>query len=225
MNTRVDIAVWNNIAWCGLVCDTHEIAHISKEHVWGTLDKAPQFYPDIITTSKHGTVEEVMDFIGNREIASLKDSFASLDLSPLGFTVLFEAEWIYHESVTEASEPAQESWRMISTEQELARWTSVNGLEKVVKPALLQHEDVKIFTCEQNGALSGFIANVGANAVGISNVFSASQTSKNLWLDIPKVVAAEFPGLPLVGYESNGDLAAALSSGWTSVGPLRVWIK
>lgn len=66
---------------------------------------------------------------------------------------------------------------------------------------------------------------MGANAVGISNVFLPANANENLWSDIAKVVSSEFPGLPIVGYEQNGDLNAALLSGWTSIGPLRVWLK
>jgi hypothetical protein len=38
-------------------------------------------------------------------------------------------------------------------------------------------------------------------------------------------IAARYPGLPIVGYQSGDELAAARRAGFTSTGPLRVWIK
>lgn len=217
----VDNAVLNNIAWCGIVCESHGLTQISSERVWGLLSRAPELYPDIITSSRHTTSDEVNSFIGNREIFSIKDSFANLNMVPYGFTVLFDAEWIYHEPV--AVEQVQSEWTVVSTEEDFAKWTYACGLQKVLKPELLERKDVKIFLHENNGELSGFIVNLSANAVGISNVFSNSD--KKIWSDIAPIVSSYFPGVQMVGYERGDDLTAGLLSGWTSVGPLRVWMK
>jgi hypothetical protein len=224
LNNHVDTAVFNNIVWCGIVCDTHGITQTSNEYVWGLLSKAPTFYPEVITSSRDATIEDVKAFIESREIYSIKDSYANLDMLPIGFNILFEAEWIYHASVTDV-EPIHTPWHVIRTEKDLAKWTFANGLENVIKPDLLKQKDVKIFKYEKNGEISGFIANLSANAVGISNVFSIGNAYESLWRDITKIVSIEFPGLPMVGYEQNEDLPAALLAGWTSIGPLRVWVK
>lgn len=226
MNSQVDRAVLNNIAWCGIVCDTHGIAQTSKEHLWGLLSKAPTFYPEIITSSRNATIEEVKYFIENGEVSSIKDSYANLDMLPFGFKILFEAEWIYCASVSDL-EPIQTTWRVITTEKDLVKWTFKSGLANVIKPVLLNSKDVKIFIQEKNDGIFGFIANLSGNVVGISNVFSVDNANESLWRDIAKIVSIEFPGLSMVGYEhnGNGNLTAAHLSGWTSIGPLRVWIK
>jgi len=72
--------------------------------------------------------------------------------------------------------------------------------------------------------VAGFIANLGANAAGISNVFSSAD-SDHLWSDIHNIVASDFPGLSMEGYERGANLNAALQSGWTIVGSLRVWVR
>jgi len=223
MNERVDTAVLNNIVWCGIVCETHGIAGISKKHVWATTSKSPTFYPDVITSSRHVAVGDVADIMGEREVFSIKDSFANLDMSPFGFGMLFEAEWIHHAPLTN-SDSVPPAWRLATTESEFAEWTFSRGSENVIRPDVLKRRDVKVFTYEHMGKRGGFIANLGADAVGISNVFSEGN-SEHLWPDIHKVVSAEFPGLPMVGYERGADLAAALRSGWTAAGPLRVWVK
>jgi hypothetical protein len=76
---------------------------------------------------------------------------------------------------------------------------------------------------EINGEISEFITNLCANAVGVSNIFSNS--NKSVWLDIVKIVSTYYPGIPMVGYEYGDSLTSTLLSGWTSLGPLRVWIR
>ncbi|MDQ0886632.1 hypothetical protein QFZ81_001720 [Paenibacillus sp. V4I9] len=219
---NVDTAVLNNIVWCGVICELHGLTQTSSERVWGLLSKAPELYPDIITFSRHATSEEVKDFISNREIFSIKDSFANLNMVPFGFKVLFEAKWIYHAPVTDVNY-VQTGWVVVSSEKDLAKWTFASELQKVIKPKLLDQIDVKIFMHEINGEISGFIANLSANAVGITNVFSNS--NKIIWSDVVPIVSTYFPGIPMVGYENGDDLTSALLSGWTTIGPLRVWIK
>ncbi|RDU38718.1 hypothetical protein DRW41_03935 [Neobacillus piezotolerans] len=224
MNTLVDQAVLNNVAWCEIVCNTHGIAGISKQQVWGLLSKAPPFYPEIITISKDVPIEEIKHFIENGNDSSIKDSYANNDLARFGFKILFEAEWIYHSSVSDL-EPIQSNRRVITTEEDLAQWTITSELDGVIKPDLLKRKNVKIFILEKNDGIYGFIANLNANVVGISNVFSIGKENKSLWRDIPQVVANEFPGLAMVGYEHGSTLEDAHLSGWRSIGPLRVWFK
>ncbi|QAY68099.1 hypothetical protein [Paenibacillus protaetiae] len=223
MSEQVHSAVVNNIVWCGIICETHGITAASSKHVWSTTAKAPPFYPDIITSSRHATVKEVIDIIGNREVSSIKDSFANLDMSPLDFEILFKAEWIYHAPLANL-EPIPSGWHEVTAKNDFVDWTLAHGSGNVIKPELLNRRDVKMYAYTNKGETAGFIANLGGNAVGISNVFS-SVNSNNLWSDIHTIASLDFPGLPTVGYEQGDDLAAALQSGWTSAGPLRVWVK
>ncbi|WP_276353055.1 hypothetical protein [Cohnella caldifontis] len=226
MRAPVDLAVANNRIWCAIVCDSHGIAHDSNERVWGALSKAPPYYPDAITIHPDVTLRDVEDFMENREFASMKDSYANLDLSSRGFNVLFEAEWIYHAPAI-GMEPAESSWQWhaVASEEDLLPWSVANGTETVIRTDLLRRNDVKIYMREEADGLSGFIASLGGNAIGISNVFSTGRTNESIWTDIVSIVSKQFPGIPMVGYERDDDLAAALASGWTSIGPLRVWVR
>ncbi|OXM82863.1 hypothetical protein [Paenibacillus rigui] len=219
---HADHAVFNNIAWCGIVCRLHGLTPISGEGIWGLCSKAPEYYPDIITFRRQVTSDEVNDFIGNREVFGIKDSFANLDMLPFGFRVLFDAKWIYHPPVVDLDDHLR-GWIVVSTAEAFAQWTFASGLQKVLQPALLEEKDVKIFMYEIHGEKSGFVANLSDHVVGISNVFS--NENKMIWPDIVRIVSAYFPGVPMVGYEKGEALAAALQSGWTTLGPLRVWIK
>lgn len=224
MRSKIDRAVLNNIAWCQIVCVTHGIVGVSKENIWGLHSKAPTFYPEVITSNKYATIEEIKYFIENGKVSSIKDSYANLDLTPLDFDILFEAEWMVHAPVFDF-DPIPTNWRIVSTEKDLKKWTDASGLENVIKSELLKQQDVKIFICETKDGISGFIANLSEDVVGISNVFSMGYEEKKLWRDIPKIISREFPELSMVGYEHNSSLIVAKSSGWKAIGPLRVWIK
>ncbi|MFJ8263563.1 hypothetical protein ACIQ4I_16750 [Rummeliibacillus sp. NPDC094406] len=224
MRSKIDLAVLNNIAWCQIICITHGIVGISKKNIWGLHSKAPTFYPEVITSDKRATIEEVKYFIENGKVSSIKDSYANLNLTPLGFDILFEAEWIVHEPILDF-EPIQTNWRIITTEKDLKKWNGASELENVIKSELLKQQNVKIFICETKDGISGFIANLSEGVVGISNVFSIGYEEKKLWRDIPKIISKEFPKLSMVGYEHNSSLIVAKSSGWEAIGPLRVWIK
>jgi hypothetical protein len=57
------------------------------------------------------------------------------------------------------------------------------------------------------------------------NVFKSGIADGPLWAGVVRAVAALRPGLPIVGYESGKDLAAARRAGFTVLGPLRVWAR
>jgi hypothetical protein len=63
------------------------------------------------------------------------------------------------------------------------------------------------------------------DVVGVSNVYATPGNADRVWAGLAGEISARFPGLPLVGYETAGDLPAAHRAGFTSVGPLRVWLK
>lgn len=224
MSTHVDIAVMNNILWCQMVCETHGAKYKTTENTWGLLTKAPPFYPDIITSKKNVSLQEVINFIGNRPITSIKDSFSNLDLEPFGFQFLFEAKWMFHDPIS-PKEAIHHKWHVIQSEDELREWTSIYGWDGMIKTELLKRNEVEIFIRENDNNKSGFITNLGAGAVGISNVFSERSSSEGLWSEIVQEVSDRYRGFPLVGYEHGEELEAALSAGWKTVGPLRVWLK
>lgn len=223
MREMVDIAVLNNVLWCGIVCETHGIPAISRKHIWRTESKALTYYPGMITLSRHVTIDDVRGLISNKEVSSIKDSFALLDLSPWNFEMLFTAEWIHHDPVDHL-ESLPSGWSRVTTVNDLADWTTAHGTENIVRPELLERPEVKIYLKKKEGEVAGFIANLGADAVGISNAFS-SVNRDHLWSAIHRIVAYEFPGLSMVGYERGAGLNAALKSGWTTIGPLRVWVR
>jgi hypothetical protein len=89
---------------------------------------------------------------------------------------------------------------------------------------LLQNPTVRVLAYRLDGVtLAGAIANRSDTVVGLSNVFRVDDYEP--WQQIVAVVTQHFPKLPIVGYESGGELATALRAGFDDVGPLRVWLR
>ena len=62
------------------------------------------------------------------------------------------------------------------------------------------------------------------SVVGLTNVVAYSADETAVWHDLAAISARQFPGLPLVGYESDDELDAAHKAGFEIGDPLRVWV-
>lgn len=155
------------------------------DKVWGLHTVAPLYYPELITTGRTTTEEDIREILKFDHIGSVKDSFAALQLEPFGFRMLFGAEWICHPPINKQEcEPQQ--WSLIRTEEEFERWPKMTGLEKSIPFDLLGNQAIKIFYMDHPDGFTGFIANVAADVVGISNVYSSGMDGAYLWRTIPR---------------------------------------
>ena len=87
--------------------------------------------------------------------------------------------------------------------------------------ALLEEPDVVVLGDEAGRA----VLNYAARCVGVTNLMSRADTMDPAWHAVLAATREHFPGKPLVGYETGEDLEVALRNGFTTLGPLRVWIK
>ena len=62
--------------------------------------------------------------------------------------------------------------------------------------------------------VGGVIANWSDRVVGLSNVFTVDHDVDRIWAGAVATVAARFPDLTLVGYETGSDLDAARADGF-----------
>ncbi|MEV0594543.1 hypothetical protein [Nonomuraea cavernae] len=131
-------AARNNAEWCEAVCRTHGIAGTFGSRAWTSPVRTPLYYPDAVTLSPDATAGDVLDAVDQGPGASVKDSFATLDLRPAGFEVLFEAQWIHrpapHRKATDGRterRPGQETgrglvevvvWEVVRDPATLAAW-------------------------------------------------------------------------------------------------------
>lgn len=172
-----------------------------------------------------------MSYVDSSIGCSIKDSFAVMDLSPTGFRVLFEAEW-----VVRAPQPTPKvlqsglRWAVVRDATMLRRWevewsrdSAPTGL---FRPALLRHPDVVILAgYASHHLIAGAILNRSASAVGLSNLFSSADDLAEAYEGCVHAVTNHFPGLPIVGYEAGKALVAARAQSFRSVGRLVVWLK
>jgi hypothetical protein len=225
MRPYTQTAARNNADWCDLVCRSHDIATAFDDGRWVALRRSPPMYPDAVTLAERLEAVEVLRGIDTSAGCSVKDSFASLDLSPEGFRVLFDAEWIRRPSGGPHGNSGL-TWASVGTADALRTWAGAHGGGEIFRPVLLDDPAVLVLTaCDGDVLLGGAVGNRSADAVGISNVFTTTGEADRIWAGAVETISARFPGLPLVGYEAGADLAAAHRAGFVSTGPLRVWCK
>lgn len=225
MSGRLFEAIENNARWCDLVCRSHGIPTQISRAAWAARRRAPQLYPDAISLLPDAPAEEVLKPVEAGLGCSVKDSFASMDLERFGFDELFEAHWIYREPARR-SERSSVAWSIVESEDAFAEWVHVAGLEHTIGSDLLRDSAVRFLSAHgPDGVGAGAIASRTGSVVGVSNVFSVSIDIDETWATLADAFARAFPSLALVGYEHGESLAAALASGFTTVGPLRVWLR
>jgi hypothetical protein len=201
MHPYVAAAARNNAEWCDLVCRSRGLPTAFRGDAWRVRRRSPPYHPDAVTLAPHVLPEAVMDGIDTSPGCSIKDSFATLDLVPYGFEILFDATWIHRPPIAAPVAP---------------RW------HRTTHPDAPDHPSVMVFA----GPGGRVFANRSTTVVGLSNLTAdPGEPIDPVWTDATAAIGAAFPAVPIVGYERAAELPPALRAGFTPVGPLRVWIK
>ena len=91
--------------------------------------------------------------------------------------------------------------------------------------ALFSDDNFAMFSAKREGAVvAGGTFYRADGVVGLSNVIAEFDDEPAVWRDLASLAAATFPGLPLVGYESADEIAAAKKAGFEVGDPLRIWV-
>ena len=199
----------------------------------GWIRIAPRYFPDAVTLDPAADAGSILGRVDTSSPGcSIKDSFAVLDLSPFGFNVMREAEWIYREARSaRTTGPRDMRWSAVDAADELVAWETAwdgdgppGGL---FRPALLRDPSVTILAGYVDGSIAaGAIANrTGHELVGLSNVFTTDDDLDGAWRGSLDYLVAALPGLAVVGYASGADLSVTRRRGFQSLGPLRIWLK
>jgi hypothetical protein len=224
----LEAAIANNVAWCALVCRMHGLEGQSVAGVWAVDRRPPLYYPDAITLSPSATPRDVLARVDLAPGCAVKDSFASLDLEPHGFRVLFDANWF----VVDRWRPSDDgdlAWEAVVNEDGLVAWVGAwAGGDESDSPfavGLLDEEGVTFLAARQGKeVVAGAIANVGpGDVVGILNVFATGTDVEPTWSGALRELERRWPGRRIVGYEHGSALDAARGHGATALGPLRIW--
>jgi hypothetical protein len=165
---RALMAARNNAEWCDVVCRTHRVETSFDHDAWLALHRSPPLYPDAVTlTDQAGS--GILRRIDSSSGCSVKDSFAALDLSPHGFDVLFDAEWIHRPAPRPTANDSL-TWHLVRTPEELQAWATAHGGGAVFRTTLLHDLNVAIVAAwDGDTVAAGAIGHRGTAAVGISN--------------------------------------------------------
>jgi hypothetical protein len=167
-------------------------------------------------------VLDVLGRINDSPGASVKDSFATLDLADQEWTVLFDATWIARPPGTVAHEELASTFTIVREKFPFAAWCRAwGGPAGALPTGVRRAPGVTVLGREGDaGFADGAIVHrtdIGGTAVaGVWNAFGT-------WADITAAVSHRHPDAWIVGYERDAGLDAALAAGFTAIGPLRVW--
>ncbi|MFD3532192.1 hypothetical protein [Streptomyces sp. NPDC058664] len=223
-------AVRNNAEWCQAMCAVHGLTGTFAPRAWTSADRTPLYYPDAVTLTEDADAKDVLAGIDRTTPgASVKDSFARLDLAAEGFRLLFEARWI-HRAAGLQRPPAAPGWRPVRTPEELAAWALAwSGDDAddaaLFRPGLLADPATTIVAgyADDGRILGGAVLTASARVTGLSNLFATGDTDPSYtWAG---ALAAAPEDRPVVGYESGGGLPPALAAGFEELAPLRVWLS
>lgn len=234
-------AARNNALWCDAVCRAQGAPGEFRKALWLNRFGTPPYYPDVVTLASGEAapeqLEAITSLVGSPRDAgwAIKDSFRSLDLHPLGFTALFDAEWILR---LPTADDTQENttglqWSTVRSEADLLLWNrgwvgeaaDIEASQIIAANLISDTNTVFLFAPARGFPLCGGILYTGAGVVGLSNVFHAGVEPEVAWRGLLREAARRFPGLPVVGYETENELTVARCVGFQSAGPLRIWSK
>jgi hypothetical protein len=214
-------AAHNNAAWCDAICRAHGATGVFTPAAWSTPSRSPRAYPDAVTLAADRDEDALLRRVDTSAGCSIKDSFATLDLAPAGFRVLFDATWIG----CAAPAGAAHAWQPVTDPEALREWevawAAPDAPTGLFPPALLSEPGVVVLGDRAGGA----VLNHAAGWVGVSNLFARAGDADAAWRAVLAAARERISGVPIVGYETGDDLAIALRNGFNALGPLRVWKK
>ena len=239
MPSRIERAVSNNVSWYRAQFEAHRLADDLDGKVWWSRALPPPFHSNLVVLSAATSRDDVATYVRSLQDTprakgwSIKDSYASVDLSGLGFREMFGAEWGWRDAapLPPSDGPA---WRHVTREADRAEWeeawwrfnrhTPEMRVAEQFPTSLWANPDFAFFASGADGAIeAGCVANLSHGVAGVSNLFSARAAAGPAWSEAVRAVASVFPGLPMVCYARDQALQHARAVGFKPIGPLRVW--
>ena len=199
------------------MCRAHGKGGRFLPDMWVNAEQVPRFYPNAITlTHGAGARAEQRSAVGLLAASNLpgrwavKDSFAALDLSRLGFEVLLDASWV--RSVMPVAGPTSD-----------ILWQRETHLQPTLP---IDDPSFALFTGRRGfRVVAGGMFYRAEGVVGLANVVAEAADAVVVWRSLTLLAAQTFPRLPVVAYELGAELQAALDAGFELGDPLRVWVR
>jgi hypothetical protein len=195
------MAAANNAEWCELVCGTHGAQTRFDEDAWTSQTRTPPGYPDAVTLVPDPSIPDLLARIDTAVGCSIKDSFASLDMTAYGFRVLFDAQWIVHRATAVPPSVDGARWEVVCDRAGLAAWErawrGTNGPPGVFRPELFDHDSVSVLAARAGGdVVAGAVLNRSSTVIGISNFFTRDPGGAASWSGCLALAASSFRDPP-----------------------------
>jgi hypothetical protein len=223
--------VANNAAWIEMAMSALGIGGEFTPILWQNTNDMPPIFPNADTLGgtifeKMAAIEQLVEKRGGR-VVSVKDAWAELDLTTLGFDILFRATWLYRDPHPLPHSAHRLTIEPITTPDDLDQFAlACNGPDiptAVYSPQLLNQADVVWLAAQHDHQIIAGATAVRAHGLnGINNVFGERIIHKQA------VIAAAvqtFADLPACTYARDHELSSYHTLGFKSVGPLRVWLR
>ena len=112
----------DNAEWCDLVVRSHGGQGIFAHDAWTSPTRTPPLFPKCVTLIPSPLVPDLLSRIDASSGCTIKDSFASLDLAPEGFSVLLHAQWITSPALPDQAWNVPPDWTRVTDPDGLALW-------------------------------------------------------------------------------------------------------
>jgi hypothetical protein len=221
-------AAANNAAWCDAVARTHDVTGAFGADAWTAPIRTPPLYPDAVTLRPDAAARTLLARIDTGPGVSVKDSFATLDLAPHGFRVLFDATWITLAPGAGSLRGETLAFAAVDPDEFptwVRAWRGDDGPDDVLRPELLDDPAITFLLSDTTGRAAGAALYATKDVIGLTNVFAPDDALDAAWQGIVAWALTHHPENSLVGYETGADLAAAWRIGFEPIAPLRVWTR
>ena len=226
VQSEAERAAGENAGWCSLVCRASGLTPQLSDRIWASRARTPPGYPDAISLRPDVRAEELLMMIDTSAGCSVKDSFANLHLDDHGFSVLFDADWIWAPAgSTNDGFAGDVKWTVVADPAHQVRSTSKLPAAFCALPAavLTSPRVTWLVVDAMNELIGSAIVHRTDEVVGLSHVFLEIGAAAELWAQLLRVVQRLHPELPVAGFETAPSLTAATEAGFRPCGTLRVW--
>jgi hypothetical protein len=218
------LAVRENAAWCDLVCRLHRYSPDGDGRLWWSSRRTPDLVPDAVTLVPDLSVLDVLGRINDSAGASVKDSFATLDLAGQEWVVRFDATWIARPPGSDADDQVASTFALVRERFPFSTWCRAwGGPDGALPTGLRRASGVTVLGRAGNGGFAdgGIVHRTEVGGVAVAGLWNAFGE----FSDVADAVAHRHPEAWIVSYERGAGLDAALAAGFSAIGPLRVWTR
>jgi hypothetical protein len=216
------LAVREHAAWCDLVCRLHRLTPQGDARLWWSARRTPDLVPDAVTLVPDVPVLDALGRITDSPGATVEDSFAALDLSHQGWTVLTDATWMARPPGPLPDGAVASTFAVVREKFHFAAWCRAWGGPAGALPIGVRRAPGVTVLGRDGGAgladggILHHTAIGGTAVVGLWHGFGE-------WADVAAAASQRHPGAWLVSQRRGADVAVALDAGFAAVGPVRIW--